>query len=72
MTLNANFAGQIERAETETNAEKRDMLVFFACVFALVATIVVTGLTVGLSGIGMIAIAEAGAMIGLCILLTAG
>ena len=72
MTLNAQSAGQIESAATEINTEKRDMMVFFGVVLALVATIVVTGVTVGLGGIGMIAIAEAGAMIGLCILLTAG
>lgn len=73
MTINATYAGQTAFANTEVvNTEKRDTLIFFAFAFALVATIVVTGLTAGMAGVGMIAILETVAMLVVCILLTAG
>ena len=70
MTLNAT-AGHIETAPT-VNTEKRDTLVFFGVVAALVGAIVITGATVGLGGVGMIGIAETAAMLVICLLLTAG
>jgi hypothetical protein len=73
MTLNANYAGSIELADAEAgNTEKRDTLIFAAFAVALVATIALTGFTVGLAGVGMIAILETAAMLVVCILLTAG
>ncbi len=72
MTLNAAVASQSDTATVEINTEKRDTIVFFAIVALLLAAIVAAGLTFGLGGIGMIAIAGAGAMLVICLLLTAG
>jgi hypothetical protein len=73
MTLKANYAGQAASVETKVaNTEKRDTVIFFVLVFALVATVVVTGLTVGLAGVGMIAMLATAAMLLICLLLTAG
>lgn len=72
MTLNAATADQLASVSVEVSSERRDTLVFFAIVAALVATIVVTGLTFGLAGVGMIALAEAAAMLALCVALTVG
>ncbi|MBB4198453.1 hypothetical protein CCR94_04075 [Rhodoblastus sphagnicola] len=54
------------------NTERRDVAVFFGFSFALVGSIVLAAMTVGLGGVGMIAIVETAAMIGVCVLLTAG
>ena len=72
MTLNAATADQFATTAVEANTEKRDTLVFFAVVAALLAIIVVSGLTFGLGGIGAVAIAEAASMLVICVLLTAG
>ena len=73
MTLKANYAGQAASVETKgANTEKRDTVIFFVLVLALVATVVVTGLTAGLAGVGVIAMLATAAMLLVCLLLTAG
>ena len=59
-------------AATPVSSEKRDTILFFVIVAALLGAIVAAGLVFGLGGIGAIAIAEAGAMLIICLLLTAG
>jgi hypothetical protein len=63
---------ELDYTAAEVSSEKRDTVAFFAIVAALLAIMVVTGLTVGLSGIGVIAVCEAASMLVICILLTAG
>lgn len=78
MTLNATVAGTIEAVPAESaavapaNTERRDAIIFFVFAFALVGAIVAAALTVGMAGVGMIAIIEAFSMIVVCLLLTAG
>ena len=59
-------------AAVPVSTEKRDTAAFFAIVAALLGVFVAAGVLFGLSGIGMVAIAGAGAMLVICLLLTAG
>ena len=54
------------------NSEAKAIKVFIAIVLAVVAVAAVLGLTFGLAGIGALAIAAAGAMLVICVVLTAG
>jgi len=80
MTLNATVAGPYETVEAvpaessavPANTERRDAIIFFVFAFALVGAMIAAALTVGMAGVGMIAIIEAFSMIVVCLLLTAG
>jgi len=86
MTLNIDIASPFDFIEAETvaapvapavavepvNTERRDAIFFFIGFFALLGTILLTAATVGLAGVGMIAIVETAAMLVICLLLTAG
>lgn len=53
-------------------SEATAIKVFLAAVALILAVAVILGMTVGLAGIGALAIAGAGAVLLLCVLLTAG
>ena len=83
MTLNIDIASPFDFIHNEVvstpvvalppvNTERRDAVLFFIGFFALLGAILLTASTVGLAGVGMIAICETVAMLGVCILLTAG
>jgi hypothetical protein len=83
MTMNADVASAFDFVEAEAastdvvaaqpaNTERRDSIIFFLFFFALLGAIVLTAATVGLAGVGMIAIGETAAMLVVCFLLTAG
>jgi hypothetical protein len=83
MTLNADVASAFEFSDAETvstrvvasppvNTERRDAILFFLFFFGLLGAILLTASTVGLAGVGMIAIGETAAMLVVCFLLTAG
>jgi hypothetical protein len=83
MTLNIDIASPFEFIGDEAvstpvvaaaprNTERRDAVLFFIGFFALVGGILLTAATVGLAGVGMIAILETAAMLVICLLLTAG
>lgn len=84
MTLNIDIASPFDFVEAEAapvapavaavpaNTERRDAILFFIGFFALLGAMLLTAATVGLAGVGMIAIVEAAAMIVICLLLTAG
>jgi hypothetical protein len=84
MTLNIDIASPFEFigdeavsttpavASEPVNTERRDAILFFIGFFALVGGMLLTAATVGLAGVGMIAIIQAAAMLVICLLLTAG
>jgi len=85
MTLNIEIASPFEFAQAEivaapaakpaaepANTERRDAVLFFIGFFALLGVVLLTAATVGLAGVGMIAIFETAAMLVICLLLTAG
>ncbi|MCW2285278.1 fatty acid desaturase [Rhodoblastus acidophilus] len=82
MTLNIDIASPFDFVEAEAvapvvaavpaNTERRDAVLFFIGFFALLGATLLTAATVGLAGVGMIAIVAAAAMIVICLLLTAG
>lgn len=59
-------------ASPPVNTERRDAVLFFMGFFALLGAILLTASTVGLAGVGMIGILGTGAMLIVCLLLTAG
>ena len=59
-------------AHPADNSEATALKAFFAIVALVLVVAVVLGLTFGLAGIGALAIFAAGAMLVLCVVLTAG
>ncbi len=72
MSINTTVADVADNVAVETNSQGRAEAVFFVIVAAVLATMVVAGALFGLGGVGAVAIAEAGAMLVVCLLLTRG